>query len=60
MPTLTFQIPHSDWPRLEAAARREGVSVRTWAQWCLRAALERLERLDQPEPDDSVAEEAAA
>jgi len=46
MPTLTFQIPHSDWPRLEAAAKQEGVSVRTWVQWRLRAELERFEQRD--------------
>jgi hypothetical protein len=55
MPTLTFQVPRSDWPRLEAAAHAEGVSVRTWVQWRLKAELERLERLSK-----DVEEPAAA
>lgn len=42
MPSLVYQIPKSDYAKLELAARREGVSVRTLVLWRLREWVRQL------------------
>ena len=37
MPSLTYQVPNSVWARYEEKARRDGVSVRVWVLWKLKA-----------------------
>lgn len=37
MPSLTYQVPNSVWARYEKKAQRDGVSVRVWILWKLKA-----------------------
>jgi len=57
MPTLSFQVPRSDWARLEENARREGVSVRSLVLWQIKTANDLL---TEPLKPDKVAVEPAA
>jgi hypothetical protein len=40
VPTLTYQVPQPEWAKLEEKARRDGVSVRVWVLWRLKAAID--------------------
>ena len=48
MPSLTFQVPLSEWAVLEEHARREGVSVRTLVLWKLKGEFGLLPKRPAP------------
>jgi len=57
MPSLTFQVPLSEWAVLEEHARREGVSVRTLVLWKLKGEFGLLPKRPAPpvEPEPQAA-----
>ena len=40
MPWLRFEVPDSEYVKLEDRAREEGVSVRMWVVWLIKAAAD--------------------
>jgi hypothetical protein len=56
MPRLTFEVPDSEYARLEDRARDEGVSVRMWVVWLIKAHAD----LPLPPKPSAKPEEPAA
>ena len=59
MPTLSYQIPNSDWAVLKEEADREGVSVRELVKWRIRQVFALPERTLKPTPPAATSEAAA-
>lgn len=54
MPSLTYQVPNSVWTKFEEQARRDGVSVKVWVLWKLKALAAELETPAE-QPSESAA-----